>query len=107
MELDYPVPELSKREEREVIAEMKEAGCRDGRGDDVDAALAATECRYDGMAKCIRPRLAAAELRRQLERRGIDQAVNTAFDAPDRCWSGFQNDGETVTILSNKRVGRH
>jgi hypothetical protein len=103
IELDYPVPGLSEAEARREEANIRRAICKDGAGDDVDAALAAAECRYDLLAHCIRPRLAANEVRRQLARRGIDMPVKTAFDAPDRCWSGFRNDGETLTILSHAR----
>ncbi len=104
VELDYPVKELSAAEQRRVVKRMRRETCAHAReGDDVDAALAATECRYDNLSKCIRPRLAAAELRRQLTVRDEDHVVKVAFDAPDRCWSGISNKDGTITVLSQAR----
>ena len=104
VELDFPVKKLTAAEERRVIERMQREKCAEAReGDDVDGALLAVECRYDDLKDCIRPRLAAAELRRQLARRGEDETVKVDFDAPDRCWSGFSNKNGIITILSSAR----
>ena len=104
VELDFPVKKLTAAEERRVKERMQQEKCAEARqGDDLDSALLAVECRYDNLRRCIRPRLAAAELRRQLARRGEDNVVKVDFDASDRCWSGFSNKDGTITMLSNPR----
>ena len=82
---------------------MKQAGCDDGKAQDVDGALAATECIHDLLGSCVRPKVAAAELRRQLAARHLSNPVRVDFDSPDRCWAGFQRDGEAVVMMSNPR----
>jgi hypothetical protein len=103
VELDYPVEGLSEAEARREEERMRQAGCDDGKEQTADGALAATECRYPLLSGCIRPRRAAAELRRQLAMRDLTEQVRVDFDAPDRCWSGFTNDGGTITLHSQAR----
>jgi hypothetical protein len=98
IELDYPVPDLTEAEARRIEEEMRQAGCDDGKEQDADGALAATECRYDMLSSCVPVGPVAEELRRQLAKRGVDESVRVDFDAPGRCWSGFSNDGSTITL---------
>jgi len=84
--------------------QMKRANCEDGKARTVDGALAALDCRFDMLAHCVRPSAAAAELRRLLARRDLANPVRVDFDSPDRCWGGFQRDGEAVVLMSNPRL---
>ena len=104
VELDFPVREQSAADMRRIKERMRREKCAEARkGDDVDAALLAVECRYDNLGGCVPPRAAAAEMRRQLARRGKDEVVKVDFDSPRRCWSGFSNQDGTITMLSNPR----
>jgi hypothetical protein len=103
VELDLRTSTLSGPAEDRLERRMKRAGCKDGEAPDVDGALAATECHHDLLAHCVRPSVAATELRRQLAARGLTNVVRVDFDSPNRCWGGFQRDGEAIVLMTNPR----